>query len=452
MVFFLWEAIKSIYFITNNCFIGEIKMQNNKPKLLWISYCVPYDCVSHAGGKNHNFYLKGLHKSGDFNIKLISFARKEDLSKLDLDKTGIDYELMMHHETGIKHFLWASIYKISKWNIFDKSGGFVSIYVKKELKKKIRQLCAAGYKPDLIILQWTQVILMEQYIEKLFKGIPIIAIEEDVSYLALKRRLDREQNKFKILLRKRLYLNLKKKEQQCLNQSNLIILSNYKDYQLIRKDGVTSKSWVWSPYYQSLLHLQYQGKTKDILFYGAMSRDENWKSAIWFIENVLNNIENKDVKFVVVGSKPNKKLLTYASKNVIICGFVDDISPYMQNSLCLAAPLVLGAGIKIKILEALSAGIPVLTNEIGIEGIHAIDNKEYYHCTTPEEYVDTINQLLSGKKDIKSLSQHAKLFIKNQFNCEKSLYEFRQQLKDITYLGRNNDENKNNMETESNFI
>ncbi len=426
-------------------------MQNNKPKLLWISYCVPYDSVSHAGGKNHNFYLKGLQKFNDFDIKLISFARKDDLSKLDLDKAGIDYELIMHHELGINHFLWASIYKFSKWNIFDGCGGFVSIYVKKELKKKIKQLCTAGYKPDLIILQWTQVVLLEKYISNIFEGIPIVVIEEDVSYLAFKRRLDGEKNRLKFLFRKRLYINLKKKEKQCLNNSNLIILSNYKDYQLIRRDGISSKSWVWSPYYQSLHNLQYQGETKDILFYGAMSRDENWKSAIWFIENVLNHIENKDVRFVVVGNKPNKKLLAYSSKNIIIRGFVDDISPYMRDSLCFVAPLVLGAGIKIKVLEALSAGIPVLTNEIGIEGINATDNKEYYHCTTPEEYVDTINQLLSGRKDIKSLSNNAKILIKNQFNCEKSLHEFRQQLKDITYLGRNNNENKSNMEKKKDF-
>lgn len=403
-------------------------MKNYKSNLLWISYCVPYDNVAHAGGKTHNYYLKGLHKFDDFNIKLISFARKDDISKLDLDEYGIDYELIMHHETGLKHFFWACIYKISKWNILDSCGGFVSIYVKNKLKKKIKQLQAIKYKPDLIILQWTQIILMKDYIEKVFKNVPIVVIEEDVSYLALQRRLNEEKNIVKMFFRKQLYINLMKQEQKYLKEAKLIILSNYKDYRLIRKDGIVNKAWVWSPYYQSLIDLQYQGGTKDILFYGAMSRDENWKSAIWFIENVLNKIMDMNVRFIIVGNKPNKKLLKYSSKKVIVTGFVEDIRPYMQKSLCLVAPLVLGAGIKVKVLEALSAGIPVLTNEIGIEGINATNNKEYYHCSSPEEYIDIIKKLVRGQEDVKSISKNAKTLIKNQFNCEQSLYEFRQQL------------------------
>ena len=48
--------------------------------------------------------------------------------------------------------------------------------------------------------------------------------------------------------------------------------------------------WVWTPYFQSMKDLTYIGDTKDILFYGAMGRYENYASAIWFIKNVGNTV------------------------------------------------------------------------------------------------------------------------------------------------------------------
>ena len=70
---------------------------------------------------------------------------------------------------------------------------------------------------------------------------------------------------------------------------------------------------------------------------------------------------------------------------ITVTGFVKEISKYFEQSLCLVAPLVLGAGIKIKVLEAMSAGLPVLTNQIGIEGIPAQNGIHYYYCERPQE-------------------------------------------------------------------
>ena len=135
-----------------------------------------------------------------------------------------------------------------------------------------------------------------------------------------------------------------------------------------------------------------------MLFYGAMARPENYKSAIWFIENVMPLLSDLDVRFVIVGARPDKSLLTYASDKVEITGFMDKVDPYFERCLCLVAPLVLGAGVKVKILEAMSSGIPVVTNHIGIEGIYAENGKHYIHCEAPEEYAECIHKLVNDIK------------------------------------------------------
>ena len=47
---------------------------NDKKKILWISYCVPYDSVPHAGGQIHNYYLKKLNATNIYDIELFTLC------------------------------------------------------------------------------------------------------------------------------------------------------------------------------------------------------------------------------------------------------------------------------------------------------------------------------------------------------------------------------------------
>ena len=66
----------------------------------------------------------------------------------------------------------------------------------------------------------------------------------------------------------------------------------------------------------------------------------------------------------------------------------------------------------------------MLTNHIGIEGIPAEDGKEYYHCEKPEEYVETINKIISREYDAEEVGNRAFEFMKENFNYERDAEEF----------------------------
>ncbi len=59
-----------------------IKMK--KGTLLWVSLRAPYDTVTHAGGKVHNYYIKQFQKSNYFDIRLLTFCRENEIEKIDL--------------------------------------------------------------------------------------------------------------------------------------------------------------------------------------------------------------------------------------------------------------------------------------------------------------------------------------------------------------------------------
>ena len=119
------------------------------------------------------------------------------------------------------------------------------------------------------------------------------------------------------------------------------------------------------------------------------------------------------------------------NEKIKVVGFVKDVSDYFAKGLCLVAPLQMGAGIKVKILEAFSAGIPVLTNHIGIEGIPARDGKEYFHCETPNEYAAAIRRLLSDRKSASELSQNARQLVQKQFDYHKKVIELAERISNI---------------------
>ena len=217
---------------------------------------------------------------------------------------------------------------------------------------------------------------------------------------------------------------------ELLKEASLIVTNNPKDTKLLIDSGVQQKKIFTSiPYFDKYTKCVRSNVRKDILFIGAMNRPENYKSAIWFIDEVMPTLEKEGFCFLVIGGKPPTELLKRASEKIQIKGYVENILPYLEQSLCFAAPLLFGAGIKIKILEAMSAGIPVLTNEVGIEGIPAEKDMEYIFCEKKEDYINAVRKLSEDKETAERISWMEKEFIKNEYHLEIRTQQFIEKVK-----------------------
>lgn len=383
--------------------------------ILWISLCAPYDRVAHGGGKTHNFYLKQISASEKFHIHLITFCQMDEykIAEEDLSEYGIEHTLIpWTHKVNIQNIKRKIQLVDAEKNPLNRYGGGTNLYYWDQIKQCIDNL---NFEPTIIVLQWTEIVLFAEKIKKRFPTCKVVAIEEDVKFLANQRKIALVKNGFQRWIATKKYNQLKKKELKSLKNVDIIITYSEKDKKLLTQENLDNVITV-APYFEDFSECVYYGDKKDIIFYGAMSRQDNYDSAIWFIENVFNKIHDKDLRFVVVGSKPVDKLKSYANKRIIVTGFVDSVKPFFEHSLCLVAPLISGAGIKIKILEALSAGMPVITNNIGIEGISACDGVDYIHCESASEYRDTIRKVLDGKINLSKFSSNSSHFIQNNYD------------------------------------
>ena len=378
-------------------------------KILIISPFVPYKGIRHAGGKAHCYYIEKLTKKYDVtHIGFATTSEKEIITETILP--------------NIKHYIHykdESLYNLKKnqfvqKNPLDKYSGFVEYEMHKYILDVVHKLKDINF--DYIIINFTQLIFLSKKIKSIFKSSFIVSVEHDVTFLKYYRFFCNKNNIIKKLIAFYKYKNLKAKEIKSLQKSDKILVFNHKDKEiLLQQNKKLPNIEIMQPYFENHFTIdRFKKLTKKIIFFGAMSRPENYESAIWFIENVFYELD-ESFEFIVIGNNPPEKLLNYSSNRITITGFVDDISEYLKSSLCMVAPLLKGAGIKIKILEIMSSGIPVITNDIGIEGIDAKKGVDFIYCEKKEEYINAINDFDNDNSYANKVGSNGKKFIQKTY-------------------------------------
>ena len=162
-------------------------------------------------------------------------------------------------------------------------------------------------------------------------------------------------------------------------------------------------------------------KRKDIMFVAGFQHTPNIDAAVWFVKEVFPMIkkQNKGIKLYLVGSKPSKEVLDLASKDVVVTGFVTDeeLDKFYEEIKLVVVPLRTGAGVKGKFIESVFHKVPVVTTDIGIEGINNTDNNIIVK-NSEKDFADTVNELYKDNAALQKISDKSKKFIEKYFSEE----------------------------------
>ncbi len=391
--------------------------------ILWISPFAPYDTVGHGGGQNHNYSLKYIKKNTNFDIVLITVCEENEQDKIDLAQYSIKHILKVYQKYTIKSRIQVLMGKI---NVF-RDGSLLNNAKRHLILESLKEYSKTYTSPNIVILHWTEAVMLIDEVKNYFPTSKYIAIEEDVAYLGFQRKYIAAKG-FNRLYRKARYKFLKKKEIYSLRQVDSVVVLNDKDANLLINERIESEKILrMCPYYKVFENAVYVPSIHKLLFYGAMSRIENHESVIWLIKNVMPKLD-KNYELYIIGSNPKDSLKKYENERIHVLGYVENIEPYFENCLCLIAPLLLGAGIKIKVLEALSSGLPVLTNDIGAEGIGLTDRVNYLHCESVDDYVKAIHDLSKDSNLRTMLSKNGKDYVRQYFNVSVGLNQLIEKL------------------------
>lgn len=154
------------------------------------------------------------------------------------------------------------------------------------------------------------------------------------------------------------------------------------------------------------------------IFVGNLKANHNLAT----LKEIVKIFGNKDVlkskaKVDIYGDYDSRALnMCAAMNNIELHGMVESISTAYQGAACLIAPIPFGSGIKVKVIEAMSYNVPVMTNLIGAEGIGLVDGVTFVQCYNELDFVKKIVEVQNGKLLLDDISIAGRLYVLNSFS------------------------------------
>lgn len=322
-------------------------------KLLFISACPPNN---RSGGQFFSMNaIRDLSKS--FDIDLCYFAYP-------------------NHDCAVRQFVKAiEVFEPSLKNCFVKPL-FHPLFTRRFSKQLLSYIRLIAGKYDVLYFDYTQTAIYSLYVDHPFKVIRC----HDVMVQKFKRQ------------HSPLLPLIKKNEGEVLKSAKYVFVPSQKDSELVENCyGIKA---IFTNEYLSDYHIPdslSENTGRQFIFFGLWSRRENLSGLLWFIKNVLPRID-KDVKLSVMGgglSKENEKKYLVPHE-IEYLGFVKDCYSQIVEKAAVIVPLFEGAGVKVKVLDAFTAGTPVIGTEAAFEGIPEIENLTF-HAQSADDFVKAIN-------------------------------------------------------------
>lgn len=303
-------------------------------------------------------------------------------------------------------------------NLFTSQSYFVSRFYFKEFEEKI-----------ITILQQNEFDVVQ--LESIFLGDYIPAIRKyshakialrthNVEHLIWERLTANEPNFLKKSYLKLQTRRLKVFEKKVLLAADAIV-------PITAVDGEYFLHWnIQKPYHVSPTGLQLKDYNVDashvmplsIFHFGSMDWLPNEEAVLWFIENVWEKIlsEIPQAKFYIVGRGMSKKISCLQKPNVIVVGKTETAGKVYKQYDVMVVPLLSGSGMRIKMIEGMAYGKPIVSTTIGAEGIPVSDGINSLLKDTPEDFAIAITGLLKNPGQKENLQKNARIFVEEYFD------------------------------------
>ena len=411
---------KNINFNTLN--INGIPKPLGRDKILVVTSVVPVP-IYRGSQSRIDAVIKSLIKIGlEVGVVIMntSFQNKKSIKieeEIRIKYPNISYVKVIrspHFDTG---FLNKSKLKKVKLidNLFNKNKASKDADTPAKFRRIVKN-AVTTFKPNSILVNYVK---LSALIPDDFLGEKIIDTHDYQSQF-LEEELQQNGNPKSINIEE-----FRASEFSLLNQYDKVIAIN-KNEKKIFSENITSKTFCVPAFYEANNNSYMLGHSQDAIFIGSISTF-NVSGLLWFLNNVLPMIliQKKDFSMVVAGDvcrSPSIEKEKY--KNVKFLGRVGDLSNYYHTSKVVVAPILAGAGMKIKVIEAISQGKMVIGTKKAFDGIDMVDGKSALINDNPEIFAKNVLLAIEDSKYRKSMEEQSFNFYQmnhSDTSIEKSL-------------------------------
>jgi len=243
--------------------------------------------------------------------------------------------------------------------------------------------------------------LCDKYMDliRLKTKVPIIYDTIDLHFLRLKRQKDYLDPSYQNTSWS--WETYQKLELNYANQAEATVVVTEDEKQVLSSLGVKNV-WVIPNIHEeiSLSEKVAFDQRSGLVFIGSYNHPPNIDAVKWLCLEIMPLVwaSRPDITVNLLGSNLKDEVKELANDQVIVTGYVPEVEPYFQKSRIFVAPLRFGAGMKGKIGQSLSLGLPTITTKIGAEGMGLIDHQDVLIADTAEEFAQAVIELYDNRE------------------------------------------------------
>lgn len=377
----------------------------SKKKILIIS---PYLPTLDEGGRIRLFNsIKYISDYFDVHLVCFIYSEKEVVDAYRIKRYCNKLDLIYKRHQNRKKDIISKLFRVILM-----PPDLITKRFSSEMENKVNEILKNN-KFDIIqcLHQYTV-----QYIPKNIK-IPTVLVEHNIESEIFKRSFDYKLDKGVLHISKYSFRNnleikkLRRYELKSWKRMEHIITVSEVDKKLLLK-RFNHPSVTVIPNGVDLNYFKPKDLKQDnsIIFTGTFSHQPNLDALLFFYNIILPIVKKKikNIKVVVAGKNLPEKVNDYLSKdpNMEITGYVDDIRPYIDRAILFIAPIRIGSGTRLKILQALAMKKCIVSTEIGCEGIEVENDYSIVIRNMPNQFADAIFELYNNKEKREFIAQN----------------------------------------------
>lgn len=162
-----------------------------------------------------------------------------------------------------------------------------------------------------------------------------------------------------------------------------------------------------------------------IIHIGTMFWPPNVDGILWFIHEIFPLIRSQmpEVQFDVIGARPPHNIQDFSSAetHINVTGYVNDLTPFIQQSCVMVVPLRAGGGMRVKILNTLAQAVPVVTTSLGCEGIAVENEKHLLIADSPKDFAQAVIAIMRSPEKGQQLGQNGRNLILEKYDYREVL-------------------------------
>ena len=174
------------------------------------------------------------------------------------------------------------------------------------------------------------------------------------------------------------------------------------------------------------------GPVSHVFHLGAMDWRPNIQGLEWFTNQIWPLVVERvpKARLHLAGRNFHEHSPWQEIPNVDVKGEVDDAWDMMTSDGIMIIPLLSGSGMRIKAIEAMAGGRPIVSTSIGVEGIQGTNGKHYHIADTPDAFASRIIELLSNPKEAEAMGERSRAFVMDQFENQSLVTKMMRELQE----------------------